>query len=86
MDYHNIRIEVASGVAFDRAVSIDGHMAEADNAVLIELALDDGKATRVALAHIRQGLSHMNACYGEGRYPIFPLIQRQVFQGKNIHG
>lgn len=182
----------AAGVAFERAASTDGRIAEADaavlfvtdgrsatqraaeggiaNTVLIDLALDYGKATRVALAHagqcsesafaaacgvlqaaglqvsrladvpglavmrtvamlaneaadavyqgvctaraaddamrlgvnypagplawadqvglasIRQVLAHLNASYGEDRYRISPLIQRQVFQGKNIHG
>jgi hypothetical protein len=28
----------------------------------------------------------LNACYGEDRYRISPLIQRQVYQGKSIHG
>jgi 3-hydroxybutyryl-CoA dehydrogenase len=182
----------AAGVAFERAASIDGRIAEADdavlfvtdgrsatqraaeagitNTVLIDLALDYHKATRVAMAHagqcsesafaaacavlqaagaqvsrladvpglavmrsvamlaneaadavyqsvctaraaddamrlgvnypkgplawadlvglgsIQQVLAHLNACYGEDRYRISPLIQRQVFQGKNIHG
>ena len=43
-------------------------------------------ADQVGLATIRQVLSHLNASYGEERYRISPLIQRQVFQGKNIHG
>jgi 3-hydroxybutyryl-CoA dehydrogenase len=43
-------------------------------------------ADRVGLASIHQVLSHLNASYGEDRYRISPLIQRQVLQGKNIHG
>ncbi len=43
-------------------------------------------ADRVGLAKIRVVLSHLNASYGEDRYRVSPLIQRQVFQGKNIHG
>ena len=43
-------------------------------------------ADQVGLAAIQQVLTHLNACYGEDRYRISPLIQRQVYQGKNIHG
>jgi len=43
-------------------------------------------ADQVGLASIQQVLTHLNACYGEDRYRISPLIQRQVFQGKSIHG
>jgi 3-hydroxybutyryl-CoA dehydrogenase len=43
-------------------------------------------ADQVGLANIQQVLKHLNASYGEDRYRISPLIQRQVFQGKNIHG
>ncbi len=43
-------------------------------------------ADRVGLANIQGVLAHLNATYGEDRYRISPLIQRQVFQGKNIHG
>ena len=43
-------------------------------------------ADQVGLEHIQAVLSHLNASYGEDRYRISPLIQRQVFQGKNIHG
>jgi 3-hydroxybutyryl-CoA dehydrogenase len=43
-------------------------------------------ADHVGLASIQQVLIHLNACYGEDRYRISPLIQRQVYQGKNIHG
>lgn len=43
-------------------------------------------ADKVGLASIRQVLLHLNAIYGEDRYRISPLIQRQVFQNKNIHG
>ncbi len=43
-------------------------------------------ADRVGLADIQQVLTHLNASYGEDRYRISPLIQRQVYQGKNIHG
>ncbi len=43
-------------------------------------------ADQVGLSNIRQVLSHLGALYGEDRYRISPLIQRQVFQGKNIHG
>jgi 3-hydroxybutyryl-CoA dehydrogenase len=43
-------------------------------------------ADQVGLAAIRQVLTHLNASYGEDRYRISPLIQRQVYQGKNIHG
>jgi 3-hydroxybutyryl-CoA dehydrogenase len=40
----------------------------------------------VGLANIHAVLTHLNTSYGEDRYRISPLIQRQVFQGKNIHG
>jgi 3-hydroxybutyryl-CoA dehydrogenase len=43
-------------------------------------------ADQVGLPTIQQVLSHLNASYGEDRYRISPLIQRQVYQGKNIHG
>jgi 3-hydroxybutyryl-CoA dehydrogenase len=43
-------------------------------------------ADQVGLAEIQQVLRHLNACYGEDRYRISPLIQRQVYQGKSIHG
>ncbi len=43
-------------------------------------------ADQVGLTAIQQVLSHLNASYGEDRYRISPLIQRQVFQGKNIYG
>jgi len=43
-------------------------------------------ADQVGLANIQHVLTHLNACYGEDRYRISPLIQRQVFQGRNIHG
>lgn len=43
-------------------------------------------ADQVGLVNIRQVLTHLAALYGEDRYRISPLIQRQVFQGKNIHG
>jgi 3-hydroxybutyryl-CoA dehydrogenase len=43
-------------------------------------------ADQVGLSTIWQVLTHLNASYGEDRYRISPLIQRQVFQGKNIHG
>ena len=43
-------------------------------------------ADQVGLANIHAVLTHLNASYGEDRYRISPLIQRQVFQGKNIHG
>ena len=43
-------------------------------------------ADRVGLANVQTVLTHMNACYGEDRYRISPLIQRQVYQGKNLHG
>jgi 3-hydroxybutyryl-CoA dehydrogenase len=43
-------------------------------------------ADQVGLASIQQVLTHLNASYGEDRYRISPLIQRQVFQGKSIHG
>ena len=43
-------------------------------------------ADQVGLAHIHAVLTHLNASYGEDRYRISPLIQRQVYQGKNIHG
>ncbi len=43
-------------------------------------------ADRVGLANIQTVLGHLNASYGEDRYRISPLIQRQVYQGKNIHG
>ncbi len=43
-------------------------------------------ADQVGLAAICQVLKHLNAIYGEDRYRMSPLIQRQVFQGKNIHG
>nr|WP_315229901.1 3-hydroxyacyl-CoA dehydrogenase PaaH [uncultured Albidiferax sp.] len=43
-------------------------------------------ADRVGLGTIHVVLSHLNASYGEDRYRISPLIQRQVFQGKDIHG
>jgi 3-hydroxybutyryl-CoA dehydrogenase len=43
-------------------------------------------ADQVGLAHIHGVLTHLNASYGEDRYRISPLIQRQVYQGKNIHG
>lgn len=43
-------------------------------------------ADQVGLANIHTVLTHLNACYGEDRYRISPLIQRQVYQGKNIHG
>ena len=43
-------------------------------------------ADQVGLAAIQQVLTHLNACYCEDRYRISPLIQRQVYQGKNIHG
>jgi 3-hydroxybutyryl-CoA dehydrogenase len=43
-------------------------------------------ADELGLASIRQVLFHLNACYGEDRYRISPLIQRQVFQGKKIYG
>lgn len=42
-------------------------------------------ADQVGLVRIQQVLTHLNACYGEDRYRISPLIQRQVYQGKNIH-
>ena len=42
-------------------------------------------ADQVGLAVIQRVLAHLNACYGEDRYRISPLIQRQVYQGKNIH-
>lgn len=43
-------------------------------------------ADQVGLATIQQVLANLGALYGEDRYRISPLIQRQVFQGKNIHG
>jgi len=43
-------------------------------------------ADQVGLANIRQVLANLGALYGEDRYRISPLIQQQVFQGKNIHG
>jgi len=43
-------------------------------------------ADQVGLATIRTVLANLAALYGEDRYRISPLIQRQVFQGKNIHG
>ncbi len=43
-------------------------------------------ADQVGLADIQLVLSHLNASYGEDRYRISPLIQRQVFQGKKMHG
>jgi 3-hydroxybutyryl-CoA dehydrogenase len=43
-------------------------------------------ADQVGLAHIHAVLTYLNASYGEDRYRISPLIQRQVYQGKNIHG
>jgi 3-hydroxybutyryl-CoA dehydrogenase len=43
-------------------------------------------ADQVGLSNIHTVLTHLNACYGEDRYRISPLIQRQVYQGKNIHG
>ena len=43
-------------------------------------------ADQVGLSTIHTVLSNLNACYGEDRYRISPLIQRQVYQGKNIHG
>lgn len=42
-------------------------------------------ADQVGLAAIQQVLRHLNVIYGEDRYRISPLIQRQVLQGKNIH-
>jgi 3-hydroxybutyryl-CoA dehydrogenase len=42
-------------------------------------------ADQVGLANIQQVLSHLNASYGEDRYRISPLIQRQVYQGKKFH-
>ena len=43
-------------------------------------------ADQVGLSNIHVVLTHLNAIYGEDRYRISPLIQRQVFQGKNFHG
>ena len=43
-------------------------------------------ADQVGLANIRQVLANLGALYGEDRYRISPLIQQQVFLGKNIHG
>ena len=43
-------------------------------------------ADQIGLACIAQVLRHLNASYGEDRYRLSALIQRQVFQGKNIHG
>ena len=42
-------------------------------------------ADQVGLSTIHTVLSNLNACYGEDRYRISPLIQRQVYQGNNIH-
>ena len=42
-------------------------------------------ADQVGLTTIRTVLAHLGASYGEDRYRISPLIQRQFFAGKNIH-
>lgn len=42
-------------------------------------------ADQVGLASIQQVLTNLNSSYGEDRYRISQLIQRQVYQGKNIH-
>ena len=43
-------------------------------------------ADQLGLSTIQLVLSNLGALYGEDRYRISPLIQRQVFQGMNIHG
>lgn len=43
-------------------------------------------ADQVGLPEIRTVLANLGALYGEDRYRISPLIQRLVFEGKNIHG
>lgn len=42
-------------------------------------------ADQVGLPTIRTVLANLGASYGEDRYRISPLIQRQVFAGKKIH-
>lgn len=42
-------------------------------------------ADQAGLLTIRDVLANLGASYGEDRYRISPLIQRQVFSGKNIH-
>lgn len=42
-------------------------------------------ADQVGLLEIQTVLSNLNISYGEERYRISQLIQRQVFQGKSVH-
>jgi len=42
-------------------------------------------ADQVGLATIRQVLQNLADSYGEDRYRISPLLQRQVYLGKNFH-
>ena len=46
------------------------------------LAWADG----VGLSTIHTVLTHLGNSYGEDRYRLSPLLQRNVFAGKNIHG
>lgn len=43
-------------------------------------------ADQIGLAQVHAVLLHLQATYGEDRYRMSPLIQRQVYQEKNIHG
>jgi len=42
-------------------------------------------ADRVGVPVIREVLTHLAASYGEDRYRISPLLQRQVYLGKGFH-
>jgi 3-hydroxybutyryl-CoA dehydrogenase len=42
-------------------------------------------ADQVGLPAIHTVLTHLGASYGEDRYRVSPLIQRQVHAGKKIH-
>lgn len=62
--------------------------AAADSAMRLGVNYPQGPlawADQAGLPNIRDVLVNLGASYGEDRYRISPLIQRQVFSGKNIH-
>lgn len=62
--------------------------AAADSAMRLGVNYPQGPlawADQVGVATIRTVLANLGASYGEDRYRISPLIQRQFFAGKKIH-
>ena len=62
--------------------------AAADSAMRLGVNYPQGPlawADQVGLPTIRNVLANLGASYGEDRYRVSPLIQRQVYAGKKIH-